>query len=469
MKITLFIYTFLLWHSYANSQNRKISQDQPNILLIIADDLTFSDIEPYGSTQVHTPNISRLAQEGVSFDNMFTATAMCAPTRQQLMTGLFPVRNGAYPNHSEVYKGTRSVAHHLQGLGYKTGLIGKRHYGSEKSFPFDYLGGRDSDNGKGQDINLEVAENYITESKDKPYFLIVASNQPHSPWTRGDASAYPPSEIELPPNFEDTEITRKQMSRYFAEITYLDSLVGVCLDIVERSGQKDNTVVIFTTEQGASLPFGKWTCYDQGLHAGFIVRWPGKIKAASRVKALTQYVDVVPTLVDIAGGAPQEVNTGNKDALGATGFDGRSFKELLIGKDRPFRQYVFGVQTTKGIINGSDAYGIRSSRDDRYLYIHNLNSENKFSNVLVKGLIFKQWKAEGTKGRAAIYETRPSEELYDIQNDPYQIVNLAANSSFNNIKSGLKSALTIFMAQQRDLGIETEMTATQRQPKSRKK
>lgn len=465
MKAISVLFIAMLFYSYSYSQIKKNTHDKPNILLIVGDDLTFSDIEPYGSTQVHTPNIARLATEGICFDNMFTATAMCAPTRQQLFTGLYPVRNGAYPNHSVVYDNTRSVAHYLKDLGYNTGLIGKRHYGKEQSFPFDYLGGRDGDNGKGQDVNLKIAEEYIKKSKDTPYLLVVASNQPHTPWNRGDASIYSPSKIKLPPNFEDTEITRQDMSKYFAEITYLDSLVGVCLEMVENSGQENNTIVIFTTEQGSAFPFGKWTCYDQGLKTGFIVRWPRKVKPATRTDAMTQYVDVVPTLIDIAEGDPKKINTGNKDAYGETGFDGKSFKGVLTGEIDNLRDYVFGVQTTRGIINGSDAYAIRSSRNERYLYIHNLNYKNKFSNVVVGGAILDQWKDKDQKGRASFYETRPEEELYDIQNDPYQLVNLADESVLKAVKENLKDALASFMKQQGDLGIETEMKAIQRQRK----
>src|SRR5690606_30951446 len=109
---------------------------------------------------------------GICLDNMFTATAMCAPTRQQLLTGLYPVRDGAYPNHSEVYEGTKSLAHYLQQRGYRTGLIGKRHIGPASSFPFDYLGGRDSDHGEGRDIQLELAEQYIRESAETPFLLV---------------------------------------------------------------------------------------------------------------------------------------------------------------------------------------------------------------------------------------------------------------------------------------------------------
>jgi len=439
---------------------------KPNIILIMADDLTYSDIEPYGSNQVHTPNIARLAKEGVCIDNMFTSTAMCAPTRQQLMTGLYPVRNGAYPNHSEVYSNTRSIAHYMQDLGYNTALIGKQHYGPVQSFPYDYLGGRNGDNGKGQDIDLKVAEDYITKSKDKPYLLLVTSNQPHTPWNRGDASAYPPEQIKLPPGFEDTPLTRKSMSSYFAEITYLDSLVGVCLDMVERSGQKQNTLVLFTSEQGSSFPFGKWTNYDQGLKTAFIARWPGKIKPGTRSKAMTQYVDILPTLIEIAGGIPNSLNTGTRDANGRTGFDGKSFSKVLLGQTNSFRDYVFGVHTTRGIINGSEAYAIRSARNNKYHYIHNLNYKSKFSNVVTESILLQQWIKKDKSGRGNFYLQRPEEELYDIVNDPYELVNLAKKPELKGVMNELKAQLASFMKQQGDLGVATEMKALERQPKN---
>ncbi|MFC3366409.1 sulfatase-like hydrolase/transferase [Pedobacter fastidiosus] len=111
---------------------------------------------------------------------------------------------------------------------------------------------------------------------------MFTSNQPHSPWTRGNQKAYDPEKIKLNPNMLDTKLTRKNMANYFAEITYLDSLVGVCMDMVDRSGQKENTIIMLVTEQGNSFPFSKWTLYDQGLHSGMIVKWPGKVKPGSR-------------------------------------------------------------------------------------------------------------------------------------------------------------------------------------------
>ena len=126
------IFTFsiaLLFCSCGLKSNNSSKQKLPNILIFVGDDMNWNDCEPYGSEVVKTPNIQRLANEGMSFDNMFTSTAMCAPTRQQLMTGLYPVRSGAFPNHSVVYDGVKSFAHHFGELGYEVALIGKKHYG----------------------------------------------------------------------------------------------------------------------------------------------------------------------------------------------------------------------------------------------------------------------------------------------------------------------------------------------------
>jgi N-sulfoglucosamine sulfohydrolase len=467
MKLKLILTYILLFAFYYQSAAQSASGNKPNIVLIIADDLTFRDIEPYGNEQVKTPNMAKLAQEGISFDNMFTATAMCAPTRQQIFTGLFPVRNGAFPNHGEVYEGTRSIAHYTQDLGYNTGLIGKKHFGPSSAFPFNDLGGQNHDSGEGIDIDLSKAEQFVTQSKNNPYLLVVTSNQPHGPLNRGDESAYPPQNLEVPPYLVDNKKTRQKLSQYYAEITYLDSLVGVCMDIVRRSGEKDNTLVIFTTEQGSGMPFAKWTNYDNGLKTGFIARWPGRIEAGSRTKAMTQYVDVVPTLIELAGGVPENINTGTTDAYGNTGFDGKSFASVMTGETDRFREYVYGVHTTRGIIKGSDCYPIRSVRSNKYLFIHNLNHKTEFSNV---ANLHESWMTTGNekdRKRGEFYAKRLEFELYDVEKDPYQLNNIADKKGSGKIIKELQAELASFMKQQGDKGIETEMRAFERQPKRR--
>jgi N-sulfoglucosamine sulfohydrolase len=447
-------------------KDQPLVRDRPNIVFIMADDLTMQDIAPYGSAQVHTPNIARLAREGMCLDNMFNMVPVCSPTRQSILTGLGPVRSGAYPNHTMIYDGIKTLPVYLQQLGYRTALIGKKHYAPESAYPFDFLGGRDHDNGEGRDIDLSKAEAYIKKSADKPFFLMFTSNQPHEPWNRGNPQAYDPDKILLRPNMVDTKLTRKRMANYFAEISYLDSLVGICLDMIERSGQKENTIIMFATEQGNSFPFSKWTLYDQGLHSGFIVKWPGKVKPNTRNKAMLAYIDILPTLIDIAGGDPGKINTGSKDALGNTGFDGQSFKKVLTDGLEHARDYVFAEHTTRGIIQGSDAYASRSARNTKFLYIHNLNYREKFANTVTHSQLFKQW-VEKDPMRASWYQKRSEEELYDLTRDPYNLKNLADDPEYADIKKELKGKLKDFMIQQGDKGIQTEMEALSRQPKGK--
>ncbi|MES2375398.1 MAG: sulfatase [Bacteroidota bacterium] len=440
---------------------------KPNIVFIMADDLTMTDIAPFGSTQVHTPNMSRLASEGICLDNMFNMVPVCSPTRQSLLTGIGPVRNGAYPNHTMIYKGIKTLPFYMKELGYNAAIIGKRHYAPEESYPFDFLGGREDDDGSGIDIDLSKAEDYLKakSTTGKPFFLMFTSNQPHSPWTRGDQSAYDPDKIKLGANMVDTKITRRQMAKYFAEITYLDSLIGVCLKIIDRTGQADNTIIMFATEQGNSFPFSKWTLYNQGLHSGFIAKWPNKIKPGTRNPAMLEYIDITPTLIDIAGGDPTKINTGSKDGNGNMGFDGVSFKKVLMGEETHVRDYVYAEHTTRGIIQGSDAYASRSARNSQFLYIHNLNYTEKFQNTVTHSLMFKEWM-EKDPARSSFYVTRPEEELYDIVNDPFDLKNLAADPKYAANKAELRTKLDAFMKQQNDKGIQTEMEAFSRQPKT---
>ncbi|WP_051238738.1 sulfatase family protein [Gaetbulibacter saemankumensis] len=444
----------------------KTKESLPNILLFLGDDMTWRDCAPYGNKDVITPNIQKLADEGVCFDNMFTSTAMCAPSRQQLMTGLYPARSGAFPNHSVVYDGVKSFAHHFKDLGYRVALIGKQHYGPDDSFPIEYLGGRQHDNGKnGSDIHLEKIEPIVTG--DQPFFLIIAQNQPHIPWNRGDKSQYNAETLKLPEYVLDTPKTRDEFTKYYAEITYMDSLLGKTLSYIKEAGKEEKTISLFTSEQGYTFPFAKWTCYDMGLKTGFIAKWPGTIKAGTRNSATAQYVDIIPTLLEAVGADPKNIDTGIADANGYKGFDGFSFLSALLGETQTHRKYTFGIQTTRGIYEGSEAYPVRSVRSNKYLYIRNLNAEANFYNtVTVRSKIYKAWltNAESTDKEQWVkrYQKRPFEELYDIENDPFALNDIADSVGVKKIKDVLSKELDNWMAQQGDKGIATEMEALSR-------
>jgi uncharacterized sulfatase len=408
---------------------------------------------PYGDMEIKTPNMDKLAAQGMTFDKAFTATAMCAPTRQQLYTGMFPVRNGGYPNHSRVKTGTKSMVHHLKELGYRVGLKGKTHFKPAESFPF-----------------AKGSERFVTADKEQPFCLVIASNNPHGPYTNGPK--YDPDKLTIPPYLVDNPETRKTLAAYAGEITAFDEEVGHWMNVIDNNGLTKNTIFIVTTEQGSGFPGGKWTCYDLGLHVGFIVRWPAKVKPATRTDAMVQYVDVTPTLVEAAGGNPDKIDTNCPDVNGKKGFDGSSFLNVLLGKTDKHNDYVYGVHTTNGIIAGN-LYPVRSARDKRYRYIANLMHENTFQNVVTEEDRSNYWKSwvrdAATNPHAAKlvkrYRNRPAEELYDLIKDRWEMNNLAEDPKYAKIKATLKNKLQAWMKQQGDKGIETEKLANTRKGK----
>ena len=431
----------------------------PNIVLIVGDDLTYHDLGVFGNSDVKTPHLDRLAGEGMRLTHLFTPAPMCAPTRMSLYTGLYPVRNGGHPNHSRVKDGVRSLPHYLQPLGYRVALLGKRHIQPPESFPFEFLGGRQHDGGNGKDIDVDAVGKFLG-GVDGPFCLVLASNQPHTPWNRGDASAYDPAALALPPYLVDTPETRAGLARYYAEITYLDDQVGRTLELLEASGHADDTLVMFVTEQGSNFPHCKWTLYDTGVRASGIVRLPGTVKPGSRSDQLLSYVDVLPTLIDLAGGDPA-----------AGDFDGVSFASILRGDDAPLHEQVFSVQTSRGIYSGPEHYGIRAARGKRYKYIRNLTPETPFQNTVTENWpIFAAWRraaAQGDEHAARLvhaYQHRPAEELYDLAADPFELTNIVDDPANADVLAELRAATEAWMHQQGDEGQATEMNALNRQP-----
>ncbi len=428
----------------------------PNLLFIMADDCTFRDLGCYGG-QAHTPNIDRLATQGMRMTRCFQAAPMCSPTRHNIYTGLYPVKSGAYPNHAFAKPGTKSIVHHLKPHGYRIALSGKTHIAPRKVFPFEYSGKKNPDF---QAIDTLMAQ---SKAQGKPFCLFACSNEPHSPWDKGDRSRYDPAKVKLPSYFVDTPQTRKQMVAYLAEITYFDGQVGRCLELLEKHGLARDTLVMVVSEQGSGFPFGKWTCYDTGLQSACIARWPGQIKPGTTSDAMVEYVDVLPTFLDAAG-----VNS-------PATLDGRSFLPVLRGQRKTHKTHVFGLMTTRGILNGSDHFGIRSVRSKRYKYILNLTPDVPFRNICMKTRVFQSWEArarggdEDARDKVRRYRQRPAEELYDITADPHEWQNLAGDPKLAEIQSQLKGQLRRWMKDQGDLGQQTELEALEHQARRQNK
>tara|TARA_B110000483_G_scaffold239204_1_gene317272 strand:+ start:808 stop:2220 length:1413 start_codon:yes stop_codon:yes gene_type:complete len=432
--------------------------ERPNLVFIIADDCTYLDMGIYGG-QAKTPTLENLAREGMQFSRCFQAAPMCSPTRHNIYTGIYPVKSGAWPNHTRVYPGTKSIAHYLGDAGYRVVLSGKTHISPEESFPFEYSGEfRAADPFK--DDPFPTIEKLLTESKadGSPFCLFACSNEPHTPYDKGDASAYDPAQLKLPPTFVDTPNTRKEYAKYLTEITYFDAQCAALLKLLDKHDLTQNTLVMVVSEQGSGFPFAKWTCFELGLASGMIARWPGTIAAGSQSNALVEYVDVTPTLLDAAGLATPDT------------MDGRSFLPVLTGESTEHKQYTFGLQTTRGIGEGSENYGVRSAGTKTHRYIRNLNPTETFKNFVTrpggdKADFWMSWIEKAKAGDAHAlamtqkYQHRPAEELYDVENDPHCLNNLIDNPKYAELKVDLSTQLDAWMISQGDKGAGTEALA----------
>lgn len=362
----------------------------------------------------------------------------------------------AYPNHTFVPQGTRSVVQLLKPLGYRVALSGKTHIAPKSVFDFEYLG-------KGKNPNFVEVESFLSSSKlaEIPFCLLLCSNEPHDPWDKGDPSQYDAAKLKLPPTWVDTPETRADMTRYLAEITYFDGQVATALRLLEKHGLVDNTLVMLVSEQGSIFPFAKWTCYDAGLQSAMIVRWPGVVEAGTVSDAMVEYTDILPTFIEAAGGKPD------------AGLDGRSFWPVLTGGRSKHKQFVFGEMTSRGILHGPDHYGIRSVRSERYKYIWNLTPEVEFSNIAMQKGFFRSWERKAARGDAdaaakvARFRKRPMEELYDVVNDPHELHNLADVPAHAEAKMMLREKLLVWMDACGDHGQATEMAARDHQTTGR--
>ena len=427
---------------------------QPNFLIIMADDCTYNDLPLYGGQNAKTPNIDRLASQGLTFHRAYLSEAMCQPCRAELYSGRYPLGNGCAWNHSASLESVTSMPQHLSALGYRVGLAGKVHVKPAKAYPFESVQGFDANCVRNPTKShfLSDVEDFMERDQSQPFCLVVALVEPHVPWVMGDTSVYPPTKLKLPPNIADTARTREDFSRYLAEITYMDGQVGELLETLDNSGRADETVVLFSSEQGAQFPGCKWTNWDTGLHTALVARWPGKIAAGTRTDALVQYADVLPTLVTLAGGESSQQR-----------YDGREVSEVLRGNSTEHRKYVYGMHNN---IPEGPSYPIRTVSNGTYRYIENLRADEIYiekhlmgsrGNGELNNPYWATWVWASSEKPEVYnlvrrYTRRPAQQFYHTTDDPYELTNLAGAKDTMKIQKDLQNELHRWMQSQNDPG-----------------
>lgn len=410
----------------------------PDIVVFLSDDHGQLDSTPYGATDVRTPNMQRLADEGMVFSHAFIASPACAPSRAALLTGLMPARNGAEANHTYKRDDVGSLPTDLQVQGYYTVAIGKVAHNPRDAQRqgFDRIE---------PNVDFNLLES-VLKNRDpaRPLAIFFGSHEPHVPWlTAGD---YDPSACTLPPTFVDTPSTHDFRARYYHDVTAADAHLGRVLELVDQHLPKQDTLVMYTSDHGAQWPFGKWNLYDAGIRVPLIVRWPDKIKPHVRSQAMVQWIDILPTLIEVAGGEiPSEI-------------DGRSFLPILTGEKDAHRDVIFTTHSGDG---GMNVYLIRSIRTRDWKLILNLHPEFAHTTHIDKALAedggryWTSWfeQAQTDPAAAAIvkrYHERPEVELYDLRNDSFEQRNLAADPQYAEKVAAMRSQLEAWMEEQGD-------------------
>jgi len=429
--------------------------DSPNVLIIMADDCTYNDLPLYGGTNARTPCIDELASQGLVFDQAFLCEAMCQPCRSELFTGKYPVSNGSAYNHASSRIGVQSLPHYLQPHGYRVGISGKIHVRPKSVFPFEVIDGFEKSCVKNptQAHNLDGIREFISRDQDQPFCLVIALVDPHVPWVMGDPSAYPPEAIQLPANIADTPETRVCFSRYLAEITYMDGQVGEIVELLDSLGRREETLVLFTSEQGSQFPGNKWTNWNTGVHTALVASWPGNI-APGRTSALVQYADVVPTLLDVNGESRSSV---------AQKCDGISFLPTLLRNEPSERSFAYGLHNN---CPEGPPYPIRSISDGTYRMVLNLKPGDVYVEKHLMGMVAKDqierkywsswvrdcWQDDRTYHLLSRFQNRPAVALYDSVSDPYEMENLVERPQHQKTLKRLGAALHAWMQSQGDPG-----------------
>ncbi len=313
------------------------------MVLIITDDMGYADLSSYGATDIRTPNLDRLAREGLRLTDFYANGVTCSPTRAALISGRYQQRYGVEaPLANRVRAGDRglpatgySLPQLLKNHGYATALIGKWHLGyaqakSPNAHGFDYFFGLKSGyhdyyahtDGEGApdlwenekpveasgyttDLVTERAARFIDEHKNGPFFIDVSYTAPHWPYqVPGSPSVAPDHARHVMPQ----DVTTGRRSDYVAMVEHLDTRIGELLGVIERAGIADNTIVIFTNDNGgewlsSSAPlFGrKWTVYEGGIRVPAIVRWPGRIPAGSVSDQVGITMDLTASILAVTG------------------------------------------------------------------------------------------------------------------------------------------------------------------------
>ena len=438
-----------------------------NVLLITADDMNYDSLGVTGcKTPDISPNLDKLAAQGMRFENAHLAIAVCQPSRSVLMTGLYPHRNGAM-GFEPIKTDVPTLEESLHAAGYLNGIMAKvAHLAPISKFCWDtVVEAQQLGQGKDPARYYTHSKTFFEQAKSagKPFFLMANCQDPHRPFPGSegekaqeanlkgrktvrfpDASRYyKPEEITIPGFLPDLPDIRKEFAQYFTAVHRCDEAVGNILKALQETGFEENTVVFFLSDNGISMPFSKANCYRTSTRTPLMVRWPGTVKpGAVNRDAMVCTTDFTPTVLEILG--LKQI----KDV------DGRSFLPILKGRKQDGRDEVFTV------FNETSArkdYPMRCVRTKRYGYIWNAWVDGKvvYQAEGMSGLTFAAMRTAAATDpkiaeRVKMCQLRAVEEFYDLEADPNEMNNLIADPKLKGTIDKMRADLVKAMTKTKD-------------------
>ena len=449
MKITTEIWITFCLQAFLCFVSGLVAQP-PNILLIVSED-NGPELSCYGEPSVKTPVLDKLAAEGVRFDRAYVPQAGCSQSRAAYLSGLYPHQNGqiglATWKFGMYREDTPNMVTSLKKAGYRTGIIGKLHVNPASAFPFDFKAVSESNfSRKKLSRYAEEAGRFFKEAK-KPFFLSINYPDAHRPFIKSKqglpADPLTADQVKTMAYIGlESEGLRQQVAEYYNCMARLDTLVGELLAKLKASGKYDDTLIVYMGDHGADLIRGKRTCYEGGVRVPLIIRLP-KGKAGQERRELVSSLDLFPTFLEMSGAEP------------VPDLPGSSLLPLLRGEKPKWRQY---MPTEFHLHSAHNYYPQRAIRNDRYKLIENLQpgevdpgyefTVNRFFGQQVLAALPKAPKK--VQVAYALMKRPPKYQLYDLQMDPYEFVNLAKDPAYRSAFDELSAELTRWRRVTRD-------------------
>jgi uncharacterized sulfatase len=434
------------------------AQSRPNILWISAEDLS-PDLGSYGDGYARTPNLDKLAGQGVRFAKAFSVAPVCAPSRSAIITGMYPTSIGSHHMRSKAVPpaGVKAFPEYLRAVGYYCTNNSKTDYNFEappSNTPPVTVWDKSSRNAHWRNrapgqaffavFNLVVThESQIRTGADE----FARNTAALKPQDRHD-----PAKAVLPPYYPDTAIVRNDWARYYDLITAMDLQAAKLLKELEDDGLTENTIVFFWGDHGRGLPRAKRWLYDSGLRVPLIVRWPGKVRPGTVREDLVSLLDLAPTVLSVAG-VPVPAHMQGQVFLG----------QAAAGA----RQYVFSHRDRM-----DEAYDrMRAVHDGRFKYIRNFFPGRPYAQHIdymeemptmremrrvhkdhFNALSPNYGKAMTAAQQIFFLPEKPIEELYDLNSDHHEVKNLANSEKHQSDLKRLRRALEVWQKETKDLG-----------------